>query len=184
MTPAQPPLPTAWYLPFHPSDGIHTSILMSESDDGASVAAMRQCAGSISGGAAGAPPRPAGAPAGAGGPPARPGCTNGPAATTSAIVIVVLDSFSDFRSAHGVAASAGVVAATTARTTSEPRWRVLISVDLDACVLSQLSGLLRGVKVLSKRSGLVNIIWFGARGAASGIHSNIQSAPDIMPGRS
>jgi acetyl esterase/lipase len=45
------------------------------------------------------------------------------AATASAVVIVVLDSFSDFRSAHGVAASAGVASATTmARTTSEPRW--------------------------------------------------------------
>src|SRR6185503_16670856 len=103
MMPAQPPLPTASYLPFHPSDGSHTSILMSESGDGASVAVMRQCAGSINGGAPGAPPaRPAGAAAAGDGPPARPGCTNGPAATASAIVIVVLDSFSDFRSAQGV----------------------------------------------------------------------------------
>src|SRR5215510_6931101 len=115
MMPAQPPLPTAWYLPFHPSDGSHTSILMSESDEGASVAAMRQCAGSIRGGGAGAPPRPAGAAAAGGAPPARPGWTNGPAGTASAVVIVVLDSFSDFRSAHGVAASAGLAMAALTR---------------------------------------------------------------------
>src|SRR5215212_3697048 len=61
MMPAQPPLPTAWYLPFHavlpdapsaPGEGSHTSILMSESDECVSVAATRQYAGSCSGGAA------------------------------------------------------------------------------------------------------------------------------------
>src|SRR5688572_24338579 len=106
MTPAQPPLPTAWYLPFQPVAGSQTSTLMSESADGASVAATRQCAGSIRAGAAGAPPLPAAGAAG-GGPPARPGGTNGPAGTSSVDVIVVLASFSDFKSAHGVAASAG-----------------------------------------------------------------------------
>src|SRR5205807_1800901 len=45
MTPAQPPLPTAWNFPFHPTAGSQTSILMSESDDGVSVAATRQKAG-------------------------------------------------------------------------------------------------------------------------------------------
>src|SRR5262245_11779690 len=45
MFPAQPPLPTAWNFPFHPTAGSQTSILMSESDDGASVAATRQNAG-------------------------------------------------------------------------------------------------------------------------------------------
>ena len=45
MVPAQPPLPTAWNLPFQPANGIHTSILMSESVDGLIVAATRQNAG-------------------------------------------------------------------------------------------------------------------------------------------
>src|SRR5437762_11873303 len=45
MFPAQPPLPTAWNFPFHPRAGSQTSILMSESDDGVSVASTRQKAG-------------------------------------------------------------------------------------------------------------------------------------------
>jgi hypothetical protein len=44
--PAQPPLPTAWNVPFHPDIGIHTSTLMSESVLGASVAVTRQNSGS------------------------------------------------------------------------------------------------------------------------------------------
>lgn len=38
----QPPLPTAWNVPFHSIVGSRTSILMSKSDDGRSVAATRQ----------------------------------------------------------------------------------------------------------------------------------------------
>src|SRR5439155_9580051 len=45
MAPAQPPLPRAWNFPFHPRAGSQTSILMSESDEGVSVAATRQKAG-------------------------------------------------------------------------------------------------------------------------------------------
>ena len=45
MLPFQPPLPIAWNLPFQPAAGSHTSILMSESADGLSVAATRQNAG-------------------------------------------------------------------------------------------------------------------------------------------
>src|SRR5262245_27738821 len=46
MVPAQPPLPTAWNLPFHaPAAGSQTSILMSESEEGLSVAVTRQNAG-------------------------------------------------------------------------------------------------------------------------------------------
>src|SRR5262245_56508657 len=45
MVPAQPPLPTAWNLPFHVWAGSQTSILMSESEEGVSVAATRQNAG-------------------------------------------------------------------------------------------------------------------------------------------
>src|SRR5215813_126852 len=46
MFPAQPPLPTAWNFPFHSEAGSQTSTLMSESDEGVSVAATRQKAGS------------------------------------------------------------------------------------------------------------------------------------------
>ena len=45
MVPFQPPLPTASSLPFQPVAGSHTSILMSESDDGRSVAVTRQYSG-------------------------------------------------------------------------------------------------------------------------------------------
>src|SRR4026207_1391424 len=45
MVPAHPPLPTAWNLPFHATAGSQTSILMSESEEGVSVAATRQKAG-------------------------------------------------------------------------------------------------------------------------------------------
>ncbi len=46
IEPDQPPLPTAWNLPFHPATGSHTSTLISESLVGVSVAATRQNAGS------------------------------------------------------------------------------------------------------------------------------------------
>src|SRR5262247_3127508 len=121
MVPAQPPLPTAWYLPFHPALGSQTSILMSESDEGVSVAATRQYAGSISGGApAGAPPRPAAGivAASSARPAPRPagdGGTNGPAGTTVASVIATFGSFSAVRFAHGVAANADDALSMSAR---------------------------------------------------------------------
>src|SRR6185436_14674457 len=71
-------------LPFHPLAGSHTSILMSESADGLSVAATRQNAGRS---AKGLPPRP-------------PGCENAPAATASAAVIVACGSACDARLSH------------------------------------------------------------------------------------
>src|SRR5262245_57457330 len=74
MLPVQPPLPTAWNFPFQPDAGSHTSILMSESADGVSVAAMRQNAGSFANTAAG----PAG--------PDGPGGANAPAAICCAVV--------------------------------------------------------------------------------------------------
>src|SRR5688572_18025619 len=46
IAPLNPPLPTAWNLPFQPEAGNQTSILMSESLVGFSVAATRQNAGS------------------------------------------------------------------------------------------------------------------------------------------
>src|SRR3989442_6525403 len=92
MIPAQPPFPTASNFWFQVSAGSQISIAISESDDGFSSAATRQNAGTIR----------------------RPGCAgpgwvgglNSPAGTSSAIVIVVLGNESDFRPAHGVAASA------------------------------------------------------------------------------
>src|SRR5687768_15474958 len=125
MMPAQPPLPTAWYLPFQPSEGSHTSTLMSESDDGVSVAATRQWAGSNSGGTAGAPPRPPAGAAAAGAPPARPGCTKGPAGTSSADVIVTFGNASDLRLAQGVAAQAG---AASSRADSAQSTRVVMDI--------------------------------------------------------
>src|SRR4249919_2135742 len=75
MTPAQPPLPTAWNLPFHPLAGSQTSVLMSESLVGVSVAATRQNGPSATYGF-----RPRGGPSGG---------WNVPGATTSALVMAV-----------------------------------------------------------------------------------------------
>src|SRR4051812_27727667 len=63
MLPAHAPLPTASNFPFHPEAGSHTSILMSESLDGVSVAATRQNSGRFANGPCPAPvegPRPGG----------------------------------------------------------------------------------------------------------------------------
>src|SRR3954469_16850605 len=105
MMPAQPPPPTNWNLPFQFS-GSHASISISESGEGRRIALMRQCAGTICGGAA-APPRP-GAAGAAGAAPPRPGCTNGPAAFISAATIVVFGSESDFRFSHDAGEDASV----------------------------------------------------------------------------
>src|SRR5262245_53068507 len=65
MVPAQPPLPTAWNFPFQSEAGSQTSILMSESGEGVSVAATRQKAGNwLNCGAAGPVPGRVNAPAG------------------------------------------------------------------------------------------------------------------------
>src|SRR6476620_12220963 len=98
MLPAHPPPPTNWNLPFQLS-GSHASISISESGDGRRIAFTRHRAGTIWGGAAGAPrPRPSGpgADGGAGATP-RPGGVYGPAATISAATIVVFGSEIDFR---------------------------------------------------------------------------------------
>src|SRR6185295_19804517 len=82
IAPAQPPLPTARNLPFQFSAGIHSSISMCESEEGARTAATRQCAGN----AAPAPrPRPAGA---------------APAGRNSAAVMAVLGRESVLRPSH------------------------------------------------------------------------------------
>src|SRR5207249_8516304 len=110
MTPAQPPFPTAWYLPFQFDNGSHTSTLISESLDGFSVAATRQNAGScLKATFCCAAPRPAA------------GSENCPAATVSANVIVVFSSETDFRLSHvaaatGVGANEIIVTASTTKT--------------------------------------------------------------------
>src|SRR5207253_1075828 len=89
MTPAQPPLPTAWNFPFQATAGSQTSILMSESDDGVSVAATRQKAGSwLNCGTAGPVP----------------GRVNPPAGTIWANVIEVVESARDDMLSHDAAA--------------------------------------------------------------------------------
>src|SRR5207253_11446897 len=89
MVPAQPPLPTAWNLPFHAWAGSQTSILMSESDEGVSVAATRQKVGSrLNCGTAG---------------PVS-GRVNSPAATVLAKVIEVFGSDRDDKLSHDDAA--------------------------------------------------------------------------------
>src|SRR5262245_24369343 len=101
MAPAKPPFPGTTNLPFHEgAAGIHSSILMSESLEGLSVAVTRQNAGR---------------PANWVGPRRRPvgGGTYAPAATVSAAVIVVLESESDRRLSH-VAAPAGDASIVTA----------------------------------------------------------------------
>ena len=87
IAPLKAPLPTAWNLPFQPDAGIQTSILISESRVGFSVAATRQNAGRA---------REASA--------ALPGGVKGPASTACASVIVAFGSASIDRAAHGVLA--------------------------------------------------------------------------------
>jgi hypothetical protein len=89
--PVNAPFPTAWSFPFHPSAGIQTSTLMSESLEGVSVAATRQNAGSAA--YCRACPSDSDRPGGIGG-------VNAPAATTSAVVIVPSGSNSDARLSH------------------------------------------------------------------------------------
>src|SRR5215470_9810704 len=84
MTPAQPPLPTPWNLPFQPFTGSHTSTLMSESDVGLMVTATRQKSGS-----------PLYKPVSR-----APGGENWPAGTTCASVTVVSFNVSALRLSH------------------------------------------------------------------------------------
>src|SRR5262245_55240926 len=96
MLPFQPPLPTACSFPFQPVIGSQTSILMSDSFAGVSVAATRQNAGTS---ASPAPPRP-------------PPCARAPAAVDVADVTVPFVNFADERLSQ-VAALAVLTARTT-----------------------------------------------------------------------
>src|SRR5207244_1139295 len=92
MLPFQPPFPTASNFPFQFEAGIHSSILISESGEGLSVAAIRQNAGRSPNAAP--PPRP---------PP--PAGAKAPAATACTDVIVVSGNLSAARPAQGAAAA-------------------------------------------------------------------------------
>src|SRR5688572_10254328 len=96
MVPAQPPLPTARNLPFQFSAGSHSSISMCESEDGVSVTATRQWAGS----SVPAPPRP------------RP-VVDAPAATDSTAVIVARVRESAFSGSQAGCCSIAAAAMTT-----------------------------------------------------------------------
>src|SRR5436190_5226243 len=89
MPPLHPPFPTASNFIFQFVDGSHTSILMSESFDGFSVAATRQNSGRLRNALAGPPPAPRA--------PGTAGSVNAPAATGSASVMVVFGSFKPVR---------------------------------------------------------------------------------------
>src|SRR5688572_1553477 len=95
MVPAQPPLPTAWNFPFHPSIGSQTSISMFESEEGLRTAATRQNDGRL----VNVWPAP--------GPPGAPvvGGANPPAATVCANVIVVPGSANELNCSHMPAAA-------------------------------------------------------------------------------
>src|SRR3954471_20431498 len=93
MTPAHPPPPTIWNLPFQFS-GSHSSISMFESADGFNTAATRHRAGSVCN-AGGGPPAPGAA-----------GGVNGPAGNASAAVTVVFGKVSILRLAHADASPA------------------------------------------------------------------------------
>src|SRR6185295_9859265 len=97
MVPAQAPLPTDCRFPFHPASGSQTSILISESLDGVSVAATRQNAGRFRNDW-GCLPLGAGR-----------GEVKAPAATGSAMVMVVLGSFSVDRLSQGEAPYIGTI---------------------------------------------------------------------------
>ena len=106
IEPAHPPFPTAWYFPFHPDAGSHTSTLISESGVGLIVAATRQKAGSV---AYACPPSPE---------VGEVGGENAPATTGCAMVMVVSDSFNADRPSHEPAAVNASVETVTATLTA------------------------------------------------------------------
>src|SRR5438094_7793152 len=117
MAPDQPPLPTPRNFLFQSAAGIQTSILMSESADGVSVAATRQNAGRLANGVALA-----------GGAAFAPGGVNCPAATSCADAIVVFGSASFARASHArpSAAARVEIAAASAMVESTVDIRMII----------------------------------------------------------
>jgi hypothetical protein len=119
MAPLKAPLPTDWSLRFQLLAGSHTSILMSESFDGRSVAATRQNGIGVT---------------------AWPvGSEMGPAPTFTAAVIVVCGIASDVSSSHGVSASTG-----DAVREAQPNTRTLAIGHRMTCLPHARLGLLRG----------------------------------------
>src|ERR1700733_13054222 len=90
MVPFQPPLPMAWKSLFQPEAGSQTSILMSETADGDSVANTRQNSGKLLKG-----------PRLTGNPPGAAGGKKAPAATLWADVIVTFGRLSLERLSQG-----------------------------------------------------------------------------------
>src|SRR5215510_1130495 len=114
MVPAQPPLPTAWNLPFHAEAGSQTSILMSESEEGLSVAATRQNAGNWLNCCAAGPV---------------PGGLNPPAGTICAKVIEVFGSARDDNLSHDAAALSAclsIMSISARRTAHDPPVSVIV----------------------------------------------------------
>src|SRR5437879_9472977 len=106
MTPAKPPLPTAWNFPFHPQTGSQTSILMSESLEGANTAPTRQNPGRVENCEAAGPPAVGGVKA--------------PAATVFADVIVVFGNLREARLSQDAASPGDAVRESIARIGKKP----------------------------------------------------------------
>src|SRR5215510_2577448 len=118
MVPAQPPLPTAWNLPFHDWAGSQTSILISESGEGVSVAATRQNAGNWLNCCTVAGPAP--------------GRLNPPAGTIWAKVIEVFGSARDDNLSHDAAALCAclsIMSISARRTAHDPPVTVFIAMS-------------------------------------------------------
>ena len=120
MLPFHPPFPTTSNFPFQLVAGIHTSIFMSESFVGFTVAAIRQNAGRSANCAP--PPRP---------PP--PAGAKAPAATACADVIVVSASFNAARLSQG-AADAGTTLTRRTSNTADDRTILLIRTPRECSV--------------------------------------------------
>src|ERR1700722_2448613 len=114
IVPVNAPLPTAWNLPFQFADGIHNSILISESLDGFSVAVTRQNAGRAVRVCAAARARVA--------PSATAGGANARASTVRASVIVALGSVNDAKLSHGWAAAVAEAPATMTMSVAAKRY--------------------------------------------------------------
>src|SRR5215471_2408433 len=110
MVPAQPPLPSWWYLPFHAVAGSQSANLISESLLGRIAPLTSQCAGTVIAGAVPAAPGPAGA-------------ENGPVGTMIAAVTTVRESFRLVRLSHDCCAKSGeaAIATVTAERTATNR---------------------------------------------------------------
>src|SRR5882762_5804839 len=159
MAPLKAPLPTAWNFPFQFAAGIQSSILMSESSDGVSVAVTLQNArGALIACAAPAPP---------------PGVAgvNAPASTARASVIVTLGTVSDVRPSHVAVASSGPPFISAASSSAhKPPARNLMTAPLSAERLAPSVQCPR-----FSRGGVTPVSWH-ARAASAG-HACLSAGP-------